>query len=237
MTAVITTGDEQITKKVEEITQHVDGKETIHITKMELKEQHFNPQIDKPTLVYESPSGSPINTRNSVNHSTNVSANDSAVVSRSSSAAHSRNNSSEFYMPDLSFDRNLSQRSDSWKQEQNARKRLNEEKDREDDEFITKLREEREERERKKKQVKGKLRSRKLKRESVENSEAPEVTTTPLIVPANVPPKTDVLPKVDPKPVSAPITTNANGIVIVLSTKVVAIMIVVLVVLLYLLFK
>jgi hypothetical protein len=152
---VATTGDEQITEKVEEISKEVDGKETLHITKTEVREQHFNNQIDKPMLLtIEKLSGSPYGSPSSSgNNSGPTSATSSAAPSRSNSAVHSRNNSTEFYMPELSFDRNLTPRSDSWKQEQDVRKRILEEKDREDDEFINKLRLEREDRETKEKRI------------------------------------------------------------------------------------
>jgi hypothetical protein len=241
-TSVVTTGDEQITEKVEEISKEVDGKETLHITKTEVREQHFNNQIDKPMLLtIEKLSGSPYGSPSSSgNNSGPTSATSSAAPSRSNSAVHSRNNSSEFYMPELSFDRNLTPRSDSWKQEQDVRKRILEEKDREDDEFINKLRLAREDRERKKKESKDQVRPRKTEKIKVEPAEKPptasiEVKTAPVVVaPVSVPrPAADVAPTVLKKTV----VVNHGDVVIVLSRKTVAIVIVVFVVLLYLRFK
>lgn len=239
---MVTTGDEQITEKVEEISKEVDGKETLHITKTEVREQHFNNQIDKPMLLtIEKLSGSPYGSPSSSgNNSGPTSATSSAAPSRSNSAVHSRNNSSEFYMPELSFDRNLTPRSDSWKQEQDVRKRILEEKDREDDEFINKLRLAREDRERKKKESKDQVRPRKTEKIKVEPAEKPptasiEVKTAPVVVaPVSVPrPAADVAPTVLKKTV----VVNHGDVVIVLSRKTVAIVIVVFVVLLYLRFK
>lgn len=231
-TSVVTTGDEQITAKVEEISKQVDGKETLHITKMEVREQHFNNQIDKPTLNFEKITGIP-----SSPGSNNNSAPNSGTQSRSDSATHSRNNSSEFFMPDLSFDRNLTPRSDSWNQEQNTRKKMLADKDREDEEFINTLRLEREDRDRKKKETKDQPKPRKTEKIKVK----PVVETPvarhiepapPVIAPVQVTKLPDVAP---PLPAGKTVfVANHDDVVIIVHRNTAAIVVVVLAILLYL---